>query len=256
MEARHFESILITGASGGLGGALARQYAAPGVRLALGGRDLLRLQAVAEACRGAGAEVSLAAIDVTDPVRMREWTGTEDAQRPIDLVIACAGVSGETGYPGEDPDHARLIYQVNVLGVLNTVEPLLGPMRARRRGQVGLIASVAGMRGMARGPAYSGSKAALITHGQGWREALAADGVGVSVACPGYIRTAMTTRHGFRQPFAVEPERAAAKIVRGLARNRARIVFPWPMALAGWMFRALPGDLTRVMIPGPRVHQP
>lgn len=244
-----FRSILITGASGGLGAALALRYAAPGVRLALCGRDPARLEETAAACRRAGAETSTGLLDVTDAEAMRAWTLAQDEVRPIDLVIANAGVSGETGEPGDDPAASARIYAVNVLGVLNTVEPLLPRFRARGRGQVGIIASVAGFRGIARGPAYSGSKAALIVHGEAWRAALAPSGVGVSVACPGYVRTPMTAGHRFRMPFLVDAGTAARAIAEGLERNRARIIFPWQLVVGAWLLRNLPDGLANRLVP-------
>lgn len=246
-----FRNILLSGASGGLGSALARHYAAPGIRLALGGRHAARLAEVATLCRAARADVTTDAVDVTDPAAMREWIIAEDDRQPVDLVIANAGISGEAGYPGDDAALASQIYDVNVLGTLNTVEPLLPRFRQRRHGQIALIASVAGFRGVARGPAYSGSKAALIIHGEAWRSALAAEGVGVSVVCPGYIRTAMTARHSFAMPFVMEPEAAARRIAAGLARNEARIIFPWQLVVGAWLFRALPESWSRLLIPGP-----
>lgn len=251
---REFRSILISGASSGLGAALARYYAAAGVRLALGGRDTGRLAAVAAACRAAGAEVSTTAVDVTDASATRAWVLSEDEQRPLDLVIANAGISGETGAVDADGEAALAVrvYTVNVLGVLHTVQPLLPRLIARRGGQIGIMASIAGYRGLPRGPAYSGSKAALIVHGEAWRVNLAAAGVGVSVICPGYVRTPLTARHRFKLPFLMEPEVAARRIAAGLAANRARMVFPWQIRVAAWMFRVLPEPWTRRLVPAAR----
>jgi short-subunit dehydrogenase len=246
---RSFRSILITGASGGLGAALARHYAAPGVRLALGARHAERLAVTADVCRAAGAEVSAEIVDVTDTSATCRWVLSEDERRPIELAIANAGISGEAGAIGSDPALAVRIYTVNVLGVLNTIEPLLPRMSARRVGQAGIVASLAGFRGMPRGPAYSGSKAALIVHGEAWRARLAGTGVGVSVICPGYIRTPMVARHHFTMPFLMEPDAAAHRIAAGLAQNQARIIFPWQLRVAAWMFRALPESWTRRLIP-------
>jgi short-subunit dehydrogenase len=89
-------------------------------------------------------------------------------------------------------------------------------------------------------------------HGQAWREVLSGEGIGVSVICPGYLRTAMTARHGFPLPFALDPDRATARIAAGLARNQARIIIPWPMPIVAWLFRALPTSWTRMLIPGPK----
>jgi short-subunit dehydrogenase len=245
---RVFRSVLISGASSGLGAALARHYAAAGVRLALGGRDTDRLAAAGEACRAAGAEVSVTAVDVTDAPATSQWVLAADDQQPLDLVIANAGISGESGVLGTEAGLATRIYSVNVLGMLNTVEPLLPRLIARRCGQIGIMASIAGFRGVPRGPAYSGSKAALIVHGEAWRVGLAQAGVGVSVICPGYIRTPLTARHRFNLPFLLEPEVAARKTAAGLAANRARIIFPWQISVAAWMFHALPESWTRRLV--------
>ncbi len=251
---RAFGSILISGASSGLGEALARYYATAGVRLALGGRNTDRLEAVANACRAAGAEVSVTAVDVTEASATREWVLAEDERRPLDLVVANAGISGETGAVGTDAEAALAarIYAVNVLGVLNTVEPLLPRLIARGSGQIGIMSSIAGYRGLPRGPAYSGSKAALLVHGEAWRVNLAGAGVGVSVICPGYVRTPLTERHRFKLPFVLEPHVAARKIAAGLAANRARIIFPWQISVAAWMFRVLPESWTRRLVAASR----
>jgi short-subunit dehydrogenase len=249
MAALHsFRSILITGASSGLGRALAEELAAPGVRLVLGGRDRLRLSETARAAEAAGASVHSREIDVTDASRVAEWVCGEDAIQPFDLVIANAGVSGETGAPGDHPGQSEWIYRVNVLGMLNTVEPLLPAMRMRRRGQIGVVSSVAGFRGSSHGPAYAASKAAMAVQSQGWREALAPDNIGVTTICPGYIRTAMTARHKFRMPFVMEPDVAARRTIAALAANRSRLVFPWPLPIVAWLFRALPLAATAPMM--------
>jgi short-subunit dehydrogenase len=237
-------SILITGGSSGIGRALALAYAAPGVTLHLGGRERMRLDDVAAACRKAGATVAATTVDVTDRRATERWVVDADRAAALDLVIANAGISAGTGGAGESPEQAERIYRVNVLGALNTVFPAIPPMRARGRGQLALIASLAGYRGFPGAPAYCGSKAALKVHGEGLRGELARDGIGVSVVCPGYIVTPMTARNPFPMPFLMSAERAAAIIRRGLASNRARIAFPWPMAAAVWLLQALPPALT------------
>lgn len=244
-------SILITGASSGIGEALALHYAAPGRRLALGGRHRARLEAVAAACRARGAEVSTALLDVEDHAGMAAWVLAEDDAAPLDLVIPAAGMMGERRAAGDEPEVGRRIYGVNVLGVLNTVEPLLPRLRQRRRGRICVVASLAGLVGIARHPCYSGSKAALVIMGDAWRAALAPYGVSVSVACPGYVETPMVAPNAFRMPFLVSASTAARRIARGVQAGRGRICFPWTLAVAAWLLQALPPRLGRRLVPGP-----
>lgn len=239
-----FNSVLITGASSGLGAALAASCAAPGVSLHLGARRLERLQSVAASCRQLGAEVAVRAIDVTDEAKMVAWIAECNSRRQLDLVIANAGISGGTSDGTESDEQVRKIFAVNVDGVLNTVLPALGLMRRQGRGQVGIMASLAGHRGFPGAPAYCGSKAAVKVWGEGLRGEFASEGIGVSVIMPGFVRTPMTDANGFRMPFLMPRERAARIILAGLAANRARIAFPWPTATIAWLLASLSPALT------------
>lgn len=233
--------LLITGASSGLGAALARVYAAPGVRLSLAGRDAGRLGSVAESCRAAGAEVEERALDVTDRRALEAWIAEADAARPLDLVIANAGVSAGTGSSGfESPEQTRRILATNVDGLVETVLPAIERMRARGRGQIALVSSVAGFRGFPGAPAYCASKAFVRVWGEALRGHLKRDGIAVSTICPGYVATPMTAVNKFPMPFLMGPDKAARIIRRGLARDRARIAFPWPTAFAAWLAGVLP----------------
>lgn len=231
--------ILLTGASSGIGAALARHYAAAGVRLSLCGRDAARLDGVAADCRARGAEVATAILDVTDRAGMRQWILAADAARPLDLVIANAGIGGM--HEGEAL--ARAVFAVNLDGVLNTAYPALERMAARGRGQLALMSSLAGYRGIPDAPAYSASKAAVKSLGEAWRGAYAAAGLRVSVICPGFVATPMTAGDRFPKPFLMDGERAAGIIARGLAADRPCIAFPWPLAFATWLMAALPPRL-------------
>ncbi len=234
------KSILITGASSGLGAALAHAYAAPGVDLALGGRDQDRLEAVAKVCRAAGATVQARAIDVLERERLSVWMSEIDGQSPLDLVIANAGISAGTGGVGETDAQARRIMAVNVEGVLNTVLPAVALMRPRRQGQIAIMASLASFRGFPGAPAYCASKAAVRVWGEALRGYLRDQGIGVSVVCPGYVETPMTAVNKFSMPMLMSAEKAAGIISRGLARGRGRIAFPWPMYALVRLIAALP----------------
>ena len=244
MKGKEPGAILITGASSGIGAALARAYARPGAFLALAGRDRRRLEAVAAACRDGGARVTSEIVDVTDRAAMARWVGATDDGHPLDLVIANAGVSAGTGGQGEDAGQTHALFAVNVGGVLNTVLPIIPRMRARKQGQIAVMSSLAGFRGLPGAPAYSASKAAVKAYGEALRGWLAADGVRVSVICPGFVETPMTAGNPYPMPFLMQADRAAALIRRGLARDKARIAFPrllyWPLRLLG----ALPPSIT------------
>jgi short-subunit dehydrogenase len=241
-------SLLVTGASSGIGEALARRYAAPGTALALAGRDGDRLAAVAASCRAKGAAVESAILDVTDRDGMRTWIERLDDRTPLDLVVANAGISAGMGRASEDEAAARRVMAVNVDGVLNTVYPLLPRFRARRRGQIALVSSLAAFRGLPSAPSYSASKAAVKALGEAWRLQLAPDGVRVSVICPGFVVTRMTAKNKFPMPFLMSAERAADIIARGLARDRGRIAFPGPTAAASWLMGALPWRLSDALV--------
>lgn len=236
-------AILITGASSGIGEALALSYAAPGVLLALTGRDTARLDAVVSACRAQGATVAAATINAADASGMEAWIAEIDATRPIDLVIANAGISAGTGGGTEGADQTRQILRVNIEGVINTVLPLVPRMAARGRGQIALMSSMASFRGMPGAAAYSASKAFVRVWGEALRLELAPSGVSVSVICPGFVVSRITAANKFTMPLLMPASRAAGIIRRGLARNQARIAFPWRIYAAVWLLAALPATL-------------
>jgi short-subunit dehydrogenase len=236
--------ILITGASGGIGAALATAYAAAGTGLLLGGRDRSRLSAIETSCRAKGAEVEIAAIDVVDGAAMRSWIEAADARGPLDLVIANAGISAGTGTHGESEAQTRAIFATNIDGVLNTVWPALRRLEQRGHGQIALMSSLAAFRGFPGAPAYCASKAAIRVWGEALRGEYGAKGIAVSVICPGYIESPMTAVNDFPMPMLMSAERAARIVKRGLARNRARIAFPFPMYFAAWLLGILSPGLT------------
>lgn len=231
------KAVLITGASSGIGRALASNYATAGRRLFLQGRDRARLDAVAADCEKAGAAVSIEVLDVTDRHAVAAWIQRADDAAPLDLVIANAGVAGRA--PG-DPDPLRTLFRVNVEGVLNTVEPALPLLKARRRGHVAIMSSLAAFRGTPTAPGYTATKAAVRLYGEGLRGLLMKDDVAVSVICPGFVKTPMTDPNDFPMPFLMTPERAANIIRRGLDRRAARIAFPLRLYAIVRLAAALP----------------
>jgi short-subunit dehydrogenase len=248
---KRFSSIVITGASSGIGEALALDYAAPGIALALNGRDAARLQAVAAACRDKGAQVEAQPIDVTERERLAEWLLRFDNAHPIDLVVANAGVSIDKDNSSlDDFSIVRRTLAVNLDGVLNTVEPLVGRLMARGAGQIAVVSSLAGFIGLPYSASYNASKAAVRVWGESIRYVLKKNGVGVSVICPGFVISRLTAQAPFPMPFLMTSKRASAIIRRGLARNRPRIAFPLGTTAAVWFGTVLPARWTAWLLGG------
>lgn len=233
-------AIVLTGASGGLGRALAARLAAPGHALLLLGRDGARLSAAADLARDAGATVETAAIPVEDAAGMTEALRAFDDRHPVTTVVANAGVKTGNTLGVEPPGGASRIIGVNLIGAANTVEPLLPRMTDRGAGQIGLIASLAGMQPQPDLLSYSASKAGLRAYGTGLRRALRGTGVGVSVISPGFVDTPMTTRHHGPTPLRLRPNDAADRIARALAARRPYCAFPWPLVLGARLNAMLP----------------
>ena len=246
---KSFASIVITGASSGIGEALALDYAQPGIALALSGRDAERLKAVAEACRARGATVDDTAIDVTDRAALAAWLARFDDVHPVDLLIANAGISIDKDNSSlDDFSRVRQTMAVNVDGVFNTVEPLVGRMMQRRRGQIAVVSSLASFIGLPYSASYNASKAAVRVWGESIRYVLKKHGVGVSVICPGFVVSRMTANAPFPMPFLMTSAQASAIIRRGLARDRPRIAFPIGTKAAVWFGATLPGRWTAKLL--------
>lgn len=242
------DSIMITGASSGIGAALARLYARPGATLFLCGRNAKRLDGLAQICENQGATVKSAILDVADPAAMAQWIGDCDAANALDLVIANAGISGGGPDIGHGLDATRKIFKINIDGVVNTILPALQLMRTRGQGQIAIISSLAAFRGLPSSPAYCASKAAVKSWGEGLRVRFAPDGVRISVICPGFVESRMTENNPFPMPLLMNGDRAARIIERGLTRNRGRIAFPFGTYAASWLLGVLPTNLVDWMV--------
>lgn len=248
---------LITGASSGLGSALAVLLGKRGYTLTLLGRDAERLEHVADRCRAAGNTVVTARVDVADADGMVATLLEADQRQPLDLLIANAGIggSGVLAPPtGEPVELARGIVDVNFLGVVNSVAPLLPRFVARGRGDIAIVSSLAGMEGLADSPVYCASKAAARVYGHGLRRLLAAKGVRVTVVCPGFMTTPMSASLPMQPLFPVEAERAAAYILRGIERGRPEIVFPWQLRWVAHLTSVLPRAATDRILALGRAH--
>ncbi len=237
------KSILITGASSGIGAALATRMAGPGIHLNLTARNRARLDAVAATCRAAGAEVSITVADVRDADAMKRVV--EEAHRiaPLDLVIANAGITGGTSpdRPFESANGIKAVLDVNLGGVLNTLSPAIQVMAERRSGHVAIISSIAGVRGLPYSPTYSATKAALNTYSTALRPTLRRHGIAISLVISGFVETPLEASISSPRPLRISADAAAKRIIKGLNRRRFRIVFPLSLFFGARLLSALPG---------------
>lgn len=231
--------VVISGASGGLGLALARHYLERGAIVAAFARRGELLQVLAAEFPD---QVYCYALDVRDAPAVQHAANDFIARAGCpDVVIANAGVStGTLTEYAEDLDAFQQVMDINVLGMVKTFQPFIAAMRAARHGTLVGIASVAGFRGLPGAGAYSASKAAAISYLESLRVELRGSGVKVVTICPGYIETPMTALNPYPMPFMLEADEAARRIARAIERQTAFTVIPWQMGLAGRMLRLLP----------------
>jgi short-subunit dehydrogenase len=242
--------ILITGASSGLGAALARAYSKPNQRLVLWGRDQFRLDATATECRALGGDVDTACFDLSNLERMATELSALDARLPIDLAILNAGLGGTvpSNLKAEDPARARDIALVDFTSPVVAASILAGSMAERGRGHIALIGSIAESFPLPMAPTYAGAKAGLAMFAESLRLRMGRYGVDVSLISPGFIDTPMSRSVDSPKPFMLTAEKAAAAIQWRLARRVQRAVIPWPFALIRALYRLLPRRLSSLLL--------
>lgn len=245
---KKIKNVLITGASSGIGEALALYYAGHNAEnLFLCGRNSERLEAVAQQCRKFGLIVHTEILDVIDKKKTEAWIKKCHKAAPLDLVFANAGVS--TG--AETPQNIYNTFNTNIFGVLNTITPAIEIFQKRKENDspkiIAITASIAGYHGLAGCPSYSASKACVKAYGEALRVRLTPENIQVNIICPGFVRSRITDKNTCPMPFFMEADNAAEIIAQGIEKNTGLIAFPFPMRLAAWFGAILPNCISNLI---------
>lgn len=249
--------IAITGASSGIGAALAEEYASPGRRLSLVARRMASLNDIARRCEKLGALVDVQQGDVRDAGEIARWYLHIERHQPVDVLIANAGIFDGHGPDDalETPFEARDLVDTNLLGAIYTAQAALPHMMTRKRGHIAFVSSLAARLPSADAPAYSASKAGLSAYAEALREFLLDHNVAISTIYPGHVSTAQTELHIGPLPLIISPTDAARRIRRALDRGQTNIAFPrraaWLVAASRclpWRLRARTARGTRFKV--------
>ncbi|KGB99587.1 short chain dehydrogenase family protein [Burkholderia cepacia] len=233
-----------------MGRALALAYAQPDTVLGIVGRNEAQLESTAVACRERGATVIVGIVDVRDAESIRAWLYRFDDRHTIDLLIANAGVAStlSSGSDWEDLDRTTEVVDTNFYGAMHTILPVIERMRARKRGRIAAVSSLAALRGMAISPAYCASKSAIKAYADSVRPLLKRDGIGVSVILPGFVKTSMSDVFPGDKPLMWTADQAAAYIRQKLDAGRAEIAFPSLLAFGMRILTVLPITLADAIL--------
>jgi short-subunit dehydrogenase len=226
---------VITGASSGIGWALAKELARHGCKVGLLARRRELLEQLAGEVRAAGGTAACAVADVAERTQVLDGVARVRAELgPIDLLIANAGIGAPTQLNPVNIADVEKMFRVNLFGVVYAIEAVLPEMLQRGRGHLAAVSSLAAYKGLPGESAYCASKAAVNAYLEGLRIQLRQHGIAVTTICPGFVKTPMTAHHDFHMPFLLEPEVAARRIVRALRRRVKVYDFPWPLS---WLMR-------------------
>ncbi len=238
--------IVITGATSGIGEALALHYAQPDTCLGLIGRRRDRLADVTQRCEAQGAVTIAGPVDVCDNAAMQSYAAAFLEQTgEIDLVIANAGIGESDDLGSGDAAYHSRVFDVNVSGLLNTLLPFIPAMQRQQHGHLVAIASVAGFRALPGSTTYAATKMAVRTLMEGYGWSLHPHGIAVTTINPGYVVSEITAQHTVHLPFLMQTEVAAQKIARAIQKKQCVYTFPWQMAIIARLLPYVPGSLMR-----------
>lgn len=232
---------LVTGASSGIGRALAKALAAEGCKVGLVARRREQLESLAAEIASAGGTAAVGVADISDRGQTLAGIGEVTAKLgPVDLLVANAGVGAPTFLNPMNVSDVEKMFRVNVLGVVYALEAVLPEMLKRRRGHVAAVSSLAAYKGLPGESGYSSSKAAVNNYMEGLRIHLRDRGIAVTTICPGFVKTPMTEVNKFEMPWLLEADDAARRIVRALKRKKKVFNFPWQLSLLMKLLAWLP----------------
>lgn len=248
------QQVIVTGAASGIGRALCPLLAGEGARLGLLDRDAAGLASLARELQDAGFRCTSMMADVGDPAAVR---AALEPLGPVDVLVACAGITGTTLVDDLAVERTEAILRVNLLGVAYAIDAVLPGMLERGSGQIVALSSMAGWRGMPFSAAYSASKAALAAYLEGLRPALRRRGVAVTTIFPGFVRTPLLLAAEVQPPVKMlEPEVAARHVLKAILGKRREYAFPWSMSLALRLLCSLPAGLYDWMMSRGAAHIP
>jgi NAD(P)-dependent dehydrogenase (short-subunit alcohol dehydrogenase family) len=254
---RYLQSIAITGGGSGIGAALAMAYARPGAFLFLSDINQKNLDTTAATCAATGATVFTKIVDVRNADAVAEWIDASNASKPIELVIANAGVANvtlPTDIRGDIEAETRAVFDININGVVNTVFPAAKAIgKHGQGGQIAIVSSLASFNANERDLAYSASKGAVRLLGEGLRLVLSKAGIGVTTICPGFISTPLVASFDGPTPFLINLETAIPHIVRGISLNKYLITFPFGIHILAWYVSSLPWVVREWISQGPNL---
>lgn len=233
--------VFITGASSGIGEYVAYEYAKQGATIGLAARRKELLEKVSAKCEELGGKTIICETDVTNQSATKMVIDDFISKSGgIDIVIANAGISGKIELDNGNSAEINRMLSTNILGVTNTVIPVLPTMLKQQSGRVVVVSSIAGFRGLPGRSGYSASKAAVRFMANSWRSSFAKDGISFTTICPGFINTDMTNKHKYHMPFLMDVDVFAKKMVNAIEKKKKTYIVPWQWRFVVPLIKAVP----------------